>query len=231
MPLLLALVLAVAAVMGYNLYRLNNQAVELNATLISYEEQLDEKNAVQDQSIDALGAISTMKQELAAIQQTLSAIKADYAEFGNKLIQTEIKAREPQKKEIATVKQNVTELESGLANTRNEMTAIREAIEQVKDKLTVSANPAVPDAKPVMTQPATGWVVNLASLSSAEQAQIGVSMLEKSGKSPVIQETMVNGEKVYRLSVEGFSTRIEAMQFINKAKQQYGFDGGWVRPR
>ena len=73
------------------------------------------------------------------------------------------------------------------------------------------------------------WGVNLASLSSKEQVQIGLSMLEKSGKVPVVQEIVVNGATIYRLSVEGFATRKEALQFVSTAKKKFGFEGGWVR--
>jgi hypothetical protein len=44
-----------------------------------------------------------------------------------------------------------------------------------------------------------------------------------------MQEVVVNGKKMYRISAEGFSTPEEAAAFITEAREKYGFDGGWIK--
>lgn len=233
-PFILSLSIAVAAVMGFNLYQLNDETIEMRAVLDAYEEQIDELSSSQRKSTAALLKVSSMKKELSGLEQELKTIKSDYSQFDNKLAQTDATKSEPHQTEIATVKQEVSELETDLASTRSEMTAMKTVIEQVKDEL---ATKQVPDqfatAQSSTVQSSTvqsdgGWVVNLASLSTREQAQIGLKKLKNSGVQSDIQETIVNGATVYRLSVAGFASRNAAMQFINKAKSQYGFSGGWV---
>ncbi|NNE64321.1 MAG: SPOR domain-containing protein [Gammaproteobacteria bacterium] len=186
-PFLLSLAIAVTAVMGFNLYQLNDQAIDMRATLESYEAQIDKLSSTQKKSSDTLINVSRMNKELIGL------------------------------------KQEVGVLENGLASTRDEMTAIRAVKEEVKE---------VKGAKAVKTTPGRltggGWVVNLASLSSEQKARAGAAVLEKSGIQADVIPAIVNGTMLYRLSVKGFSSRADAMQFVNKARQQYGFDGGWV---
>lgn len=238
LPLVLSLALAVTAVMGFNLYQLNEQANEMKATLITYEDQIDDLSYTQEKSSSTLVKVSTINEELAGLKQELQAIKTDYA---SKMVQRSSTTQEPQEKAIANVKQEVSDLENSLVSTLIEMTAMKQTMNEVKKALvekeeaiaiTETAQTEGQASKKEMTKndaaTASGWVVNLASLSSKEQALIGVSMLEKSGLAPIVQQVKVNGETVYRLIVEGFSTRDEAMLFISEAKKQYGFEGGWV---
>ena len=183
-PFLLSLAIAVTAVMGFNLYQLNDQTIDMRATLESYEEQIDKLSSTQKKSSDTLINVSRMKKELIGL------------------------------------KQEVNELENGLASTRDEMTTIRAVKEEVKGAIAVKSTPG----------PLTGggWVVNLASLSSEQKALAGAAVLEESGIQADVYPIIVNGTMLYRLSVKGFSSRVDAMQFVNKARLQYGFDGGWV---
>lgn len=230
LPFVLSLALTVTLVMGFNLYQLNEQANEMEVALISYEEQIDELVDNQEQSEKSLNKVSNINKDLTDLKQELLVIKSDFVTYDNKLAQSIVTSDEPQQKEIATVKQNVSELEQTLANTRSEMTAIKAAMEEVKGTLLVKAVPEPEQANQAVkeTVKTTGWVVNLVSVSTMDQAQKAVEKLEKSGIVPGIKEANVNGARVYRLFVEGFPTRDEAMLFISLAKKQYGFDGGWV---
>ena len=80
--------------MGFNLYQLNDQAIDMRATLESYEEQIDKLSSTQKKSSDTLINVSRMKKELIGLRQ------------------------------------QVSELENGLASTRDEMTAIRAVKEE-----------------------------------------------------------------------------------------------------
>ena len=218
--LFLLMAMTAVAVMGYYIYQLNDRADALMSVLDSYEEQIEDLSATQAKSSDTLLTVSSMEQTLADIRQELQAVKADYAEFDSKLVKNDVDAQLPKLMELVVVEQNVRELETTLASTRSEMIVMKPVTEDVR---------GVHEVKSEQTPHRGGWVVNLASLSSMEQARIGATMLEKSGRVPVIQEIMVNGRTLYRLSVEGFTTRNEAVQFISEAKKQYGFEGGWVR--
>ena len=184
-PFLLSLAIAVTAVMGFNLYQLNDQAIDMKATLDSYQEQIDQLSATQRKSSDALITVSRMK------------------------------------KEQIGLKQQVSELTNDLASTRAEMTNVKVVNEEVKGTVAVETVPGPP-----LT--GVGWVVNLASLSSEQKAQASAAVLEASGIQADVYPVMVNATMLYRLSVKGFASRAEAMQFVNKARLQYGFDGGWV---
>lgn len=234
LPFALSLALSVTVVMGFNLYQLNEQSNEMKVALLSYEEQIDELTDNQEESSDALNKVSTLNKDLTDLKQELLVIKSDYETYDTRLAQSMVTGEEPQQQEIASVKQNVSELEENLASTRNEMTAIKAAMDEVKGTMLVKAEPEPVKLESVKSEPVeqavktTGWVVNLASVSTMEQAQIGVAQLEKSGIVPGIQEAEVNGAKVYRLFVQGFPTRDEAMLFIALARKQYGFEGGWA---
>ena len=184
-PFLLSLAIAVTAVMGFNLYLLNDQAIDMRATLESYQAQIDELGSTQKKSSDTLIDVSDMNKELDGLRQ------------------------------------EVGELENSLASARDEMTAIRAAVTEEVNRATAAKNAPEPLA-------GGGWVVNLASFSSEQKARAGAAVFEESGIQADVIPTIVNGTMIYRLSVKDFSSRADAMQFVNKARLQYGFDGGWV---
>ena len=55
--------------------------------------------------------------------------------------------------------------------------------------------------------------------------------MKKSGLSPKVAKAEVKGTNVYRLSVDGFPTRADALGFIRQAEKKYGLKGGWVQPK
>ncbi len=72
------------------------------------------------------------------------------------------------------------------------------------------------------------WRVNLAALGSRQQARKALQRLHQVGVDAMIEETMKNDKKLYRVFVEGFDSKQAAGKFVNRARQ-YGFDKGWIR--
>lgn len=239
LPLVLSLAVAVTAVTGFNLYRLNEQTNQMQAALNAYEEQVDELSLTQDESAGALLTVSGLSEELTGLKQQLQDLKSALADSNSKPVQNKVNVPQPKPQQQVQTKTQPPHDEQSLSQAQEAAILNPEQDKQVNK--VVAAGIETTAIKPVEnkrketervqqdTVKSTTWVVNLASLSSKEQVQIGVSMLEKSGMVPVVEKAEVNGATVYRLSVEGFSSRKEARQFISKAKKQYGFDGGWLR--
>lgn len=72
------------------------------------------------------------------------------------------------------------------------------------------------------------FAVNLASFSDQKKATQQLKRLQSDGVEAVIEAATVRGKKVFRLGVNGFSTRDEARVFILQVNKKYGFEG-WVR--
>ena len=218
-PLALSLALTIIVIMGYNLFQLHAQTSQLQLSLSRYEESIDELRSTQKSTTDQALNSSSVNDDLTHLKHQLASIQSGLADYDSRIKQSDMVNLTPQLQEINTIKQDISDMQLLLETTRNQIADISTA----RDKSSVTT------AGKTNSVTSNRWGVNLASLSSKEQVQIGLSMLKKSGKVPVVQEIVVNGATVYRLSVEGFATRKEALQFISTANKKYGFDGGWVR--
>lgn len=217
--LVLMLLVSVIAVMGFLLYQLKAQTDEVRDALLLNEEQILLTSSTQKKSNELVPGLTGLNEELVELREEIKAIKTDYQESDSRLALNIPRELKPQLMKIASASENVSELQ-------NEFVRIQGEIHEMGTEIKVMKNQNVAEKTQVLTN---SWVVNLAALSSKDKAQAAFDKLQQSTASPVIQEVTVNGKKMYRISAEGFSTPEEAAAFITEAREQYGFDGGWIK--
>jgi cell division protein FtsN len=250
----LIVLITVTALLGYTVFNLMAQTDELRAVV---EVQQGSAGAVlQPMPIDAAsnaqfeqltGAVQALSSELVAVntqqrqlQDLVTAIIPD--DFEQQLsslsgIETTVVGLQS---DLTTIQKTLQTIKTDTNVTTQQKPASPKpaiAVKKLSTRPALIASPATAAATTVAaaTSPVTktadtdNWIVNLASLSTQQQAQLAVNRLQKAGVAPLIEEAVVKGKRVYRLSVDGFATRDAALVFIAHAKTRLGFDGGWAR--
>ena len=217
--LVLMLLVSVIAVMGFLLYQLKIQTDEVREALRLSEEQPLLNSISEKQSPEFAPMLTSLSEEIGELREQLKLIKTDYQASDDRLALNIPRELKPQLMKIAAASADVNALQS-------EFNQIEGRVHEIGAEMRVIKNEVLPDK--VQVSPSS-WVVNLAALSSQDKAQVALEKLRQSAASPVMQEVVVNGKKMYRISAEGFSTPEEAVAFITEAKEQYGFDGGWIK--
>lgn len=226
----LALIAAIT-VMGYFIYQLKMQAQQLQHAIDASHTQMIATSGVQQQQADVLPKLSSMDKALSAMQQELKGIKLDYQASDSKLASDIPRGLEPHLLEMAAASEIVSVLQDEFSRIQHEVDAMGSELRVMKkgNAPKQAVPPEQVESSPVPAK-VPNLVVNLASLASSEKAVAAVDTLRQAGLSPKVQQVMVNGRMVYRISVDGFSTRDAAFAFIAEARKKYGFDGGWIRP-
>lgn len=214
----LILLVSVISVMGFLLYQLKMQSDEMKEVMRLNEENHLLNSDAQKNSFELTPRLASMNEELVELRHELKAIKTDYQASDNKLAVNIPRKLEQQLKKIAVTSANVNALQ-------NDFDHIQGQVQEMGTEIRVIKNEIVPEKTQRLTN---SWVVNLAALSSKDKAQLALDKLHQSAASPLMQEVVVDGKKMYRISAEGFSTPEEAAAFITEAKEKYGFDGGWI---
>ena len=232
----LMLLCSVIAVMGYFLLQLKIEAEEMKHSLHSSQEQISLASGVQAQQSDVLPRLNSMNEALKDLKQELHGIKVGYQQSDSKLAMDIPRELEPRLLEIAAASEIVTVLQDEFERIQHEMQEMGSELRVIKSGIPASPDTSVspdtveaPVAVAVQNPNTPNLVVNLASLTSRDKALAAIEKLQKAGVSPLIQEVMVNGRIVFRISVDGFTSRDAASAFIAEAKSKYGFDGGWIR--
>ena len=212
------MVLLVLGALIYGFYYLYAQNQDLKNIINGYEERLENNNQAQKVSELIQHKVETMNGRIEGMSKALQGVRADYTEMDEKI---EIGMDERYQPEAFDV-----------SDIREDITALRSEFERSQRKASKFISPAKKKTQLNVVSTSTSvdlWLVNLASLSSKGQAEMWLEKLEKAGYKSMLDEKMVNGSRFYRLSVSGFSSYDEAVQFIAMAKSRYGFEGGWVR--
>ena len=217
--LVLMLLVSVIAVMGFLLYQLKTQTDEVREALRLNEEQPLLNSSTQKQSPEFAPMLTSLSEEIGELREELKVIKTDYQASDDRLALNIPRELKPQLTKIAAASENVNALQ-------NEFNQIQGWVHEMGAEIRVIKNEVLPEKVQVSSN---SWVVNLAALSSKDKAQVAFEKLRQSAASPVMQEVVVNGKKMYRISAEGFSTPEEAAAFITEARDKYGFDGGWIK--
>ena len=214
------LALVAAGVVCFSAYTMIDRADEIILALRQQGEGMRAGQESQNQT-DILPLVSSLNEEMKALKNEFQAIRNDYRDSENRLSMKIPDDLADQLMKLSAVEGNGNELQNNLEHIRHDMADMKQVISSVRTGL--------PPVSAATRADSGDWIVNLASLSSRDKAQQAVTQLQESGVAPVIQETVVNGEIVYRLSVDGFFSRDDATLFINKARKELGFEGGWIR--
>lgn len=216
--ILFLLMLTVGILSVLTLFKLDLRTSELEETINSYDGSLQDSIVSQTQSKDLSLSITNTNEKLQSIQQDLQHIKNDYKVLDEKYTGSMVNRVSPQADEVVIIEDSVDVL-------RHEILALKSELQTVKNKLiTINKNRKLSD-KTVLS---SGLTVNLASLTNKDKAEKVVEQLQDTGLFPFIQPLVVKGRQIYRLSVNGFSSREEAELFIQRAGEQYGLKDGWI---
>lgn len=219
--LVLMLLVSVIAVMGFLLYQLKTQTDAVSEALRLNEEQTLINSNVHKlpHEPELLTGLSSLNEEIGELREELRAIKTDYQVSDNRLALNIPRELKPQLMKITAASDNVNALQNEFNQIQGRVYEMDAEIRLIKNEVLPEKVKAVPNS----------WVVNLAALSSKDKARAALEKLRQSAASPLVQEVVVNGNKMYRISAEGFSTPEEAAAFIAEARDKYGFDGGWIK--
>lgn len=207
-------------VMAYFIYQLQVQSEEMAGSINEYSEYIPIIDDTQKQSRNISDKVSNLNSGLTGLKNEINVIQSEFSEFDKLSTLKEIEKREAHLIDLVVAEDEMTILQATLEAAQRELMAIN-AESKPMGQVVVS------DAK----KAAVGvWTVNLASLSSLALAEKSILKLRDSGVEPSIQEAIVNGQTVYRLSVTGFSTVEAARDFMGEARAKHGFNDAWVRP-
>ena len=230
--IVLLILLVAVATMGYTLYRLDLNADQLSDALDLTEEKMLLAAKNRTMPTDVAPEISGLDAAISEIKQDLQTIKAGQQDASNRVNMNMVSELKPQLLQTAIMPGYASELkvelvqiskqvqESGTVFGKAEMDATATAVDEVAKVI----------SRPVQAVPGQ-FIVTLASFSSRDKALAANEILQQSGALPLIEEVLVNDETVYRISVDGFTSRAVANEFIAVANEQYGFEGGWIREK
>ena len=222
---------AVIAVMGFFLYQLKMQTDDMKLALEASQEQVQPADGIQAPSLEVMPKLNSLNRALSDLKQEMQGIKNGYQRSDSKLAVEIPRDLEPRLLEIAAATEIVSVLQDEFERIQDEMREMGGELKVIRQEM-AAPEPAMPDtgslAEPAQAIP--NLVVNLASLTSKDKALAAMEKLQQAGVAPLMQQVMVNGQIVFRISVDGFSSRAAASSFIAEAKNKYGFDGGWIRP-
>ncbi len=115
--------------------------------------------------------------------------------------------------------------------------ALTQRLVQLEQKVAARAEASLTVADPMSqnsetpsptTMAATGWVINLLSLSSEKDAREQLLRLLKAGVRAQMQQAEHDGKRWYRLRVPGFSSYEGAKAYIETVEKQAGVKNAWV---
>jgi cell division septation protein DedD len=236
------MLVTVSAVMGFIVFKLIGETGELRAAIthqldtvaVMPAAAVETRSSAQLQQL--LGSVETLSSELVAVNHQQKQLQ----DLVTAMIPDDF---EQQLNQLSGIGHTVVGLQSDLSKIQQTVQSLKTEHTAGIEQKPVTLKHAIVkplDAKRSATKLTTmmpsqvsaateNWIVNLASLSTQQQALSAVDSLRVAGIAPIIQETVVNGKQVYRLSVDGFTTRAAAQEFIVRARTRLGFPGGWAR--
>lgn len=207
------------ALLAFTLFRLDIRTIKLEESFSSYGASMQENMLAQTQQKATLANITNTNETLQSIKKELKLIKTDYSVLDDKYNEFVAKREQSTTDNTKYIQKNVTALNKELVTLKGDLLTIKNNFIKT-DKKTTKVKRAATNR---------GLVVSLASLSNKIKAEEILEQLYEAGYIPLIQQAVVNGKRVYRLSVSGFSNSKEAELFIRKAGKQYGMKDGFLR--
>ncbi len=208
----------------FYLFRIDARTNQLEVTLNALDKEV--LNTVDAYTSELSPKVSSLKASLKEVRQDISLIKANTA-IGlkpNNLMQTEVAQH-------AVINDNISILEDEILTLKNELKIANDKLKNISNQA-VEKNSGVPAPTTIAAITAVttiGWVANIASFRNKNQASQALAPLYAVGLSPMIQQANVNGNRIYRLIVDGFDSKAEARSFVRRADHEFGLPGGWVR--
>jgi len=198
---LLVLALAGSGVAAWMAFGLAGQVEQLAA-------EVQERRPAGGGSPAATGALAPLRAELSRLDERVN-------ELGVMLEGPISHIRESNRRELESIFSRLDALDERLS-------ALQSGLEE---------RPAPrPAAKSKPAAPAGGWVVNIASLSSADAAAAEARRLKAEGITVEIEAVTSGGKRWHRLYVPGFSSKEEATAYATSIKERLA-SGAWVQKK
>lgn len=213
----LLLLLISAALLASTLFRLDAQTNNFEDSLSVVDEKIQQSVNFQKQH-SSPGA-SKISATLQAVQKELQLIKTDYSALDKKYVELS------QNNTAVDVQQGAS-AQDDISIFKYEILSLKSELQAVKNKLKITNIDKGSDTEKTASN---GLTITLASLTNKNKAEQIVQQLYAEGLLPTIKQAVVNGERVYRLSVSGFYDRNEAESFIRKADKKYGMKDSRIR--
>jgi len=212
-----AIILALLLVSGsgFMFYQIQQQTRVIRRTLASYKKDVTDKQKNLDVARLVKINMIAVNQKLTHLSDELIHIKASYKDN----IRQRIKVQAHNKlsgidnhsdKKIAS-----RQLATLTRRPVSKLTTKRSSVRTIASRIPVQQ-------KPVM------YAINLVAFSDEKKAHQQLNQLKAAGLLPALDAIRIDGRKLYRLSLDGFSTRDEASRYASIIKQKYGFNG-WVQ--
>ena len=221
----LVLIIIIAAASGFMFFNLDSRANELEQTMLKYDEGMQESITARSDDIEP--KVIEINKILTSVQENLALVVANYVGLDKKYeaaIKDTVAVNENDAKGI---KGNLNALENDVMTLRSELNSMREVFESAtKNRVGSEINVVNKTTNKAVRK---GLVVNLASLTNLEKVDDLINKIHKTGLSPAVENAVVNGRQVYRISVSGFVDVKAANLFIKKAEKQYGTTGARIR--
>ena len=224
----LSLILLVALALTFFLFRLDARTDQLEVSLNSYEDD------VQD-SIDSY--TSELSPEFRSIKKTLKVVKHELELIKASTV-SETKVGSPvvsEQFQPPSISDNIGIMDDEILALKNELKIAKDKLKALTAGKERAANPGGNEKTTVAASIAktanttTGWVVHLASFTNINKTEKALEPLYAAGLSPLIQEAKVNGQRIYRLIIDGFVSQADAKLFVRRADDEFGLQGGWIR--
>lgn len=214
--LLQLLLLIVTALLAMTIFRFDVRTDNLEKMLNIFDEKIQGSMVFQSEYVST--DITETNEALRSLQDELQLIKNDYSALDKKYV-TMTDESKPETKGVASIQDNVSVMKYEILSLKSELQAVKNKLKMSKkDKRSTAA---------VIS--GSGLTVSLASLTNKDKVEKIAEQLNADGWLPSIKQAVVKGERVYRLSVSGFSDRKEAELFIVKAGKKYGMKDGLIR--
>ena len=220
--------LMVMFVFAYMSYQFKLQSDEMKQTLLMYKQEMNEEKSNLNKS-PVVTAVAVKNKVPSLVTSAIPMVAVEEKHVVEKTTNKEVSVTTEKTVDINAKLETVIKDKKTVASVnkhaKNTMVAkplsmkplaISSAIKKAVVKTYVAAD------KPIM------FTVNLASFSNRDKAYGQLAAFKSSGVIPVIEKTVVGNKTIYRLCVEGFSSREEAAWFISRLNKKHAINA-WVR--
>ncbi len=200
------------------MYKMDDRANKIEALLIAYDEgeqgTIAAYNNESETIIQLNAELLSMKNELLLINSNTKTEIQEIEKISHVVILDEI---------VSTLEDEIQVLNMQLDKANNDLKiqfSENEPLTVIKNNIKITTSEK---------QMKTSWKVNLAALSNKNKVDEIVTQLKADSLKPLIDEVMINGQLIYRLSVGGFTRFSQAELFVIIAEEEYGMKGGWIK--
>ena len=224
----LSLILFVAVMITFFLFRLDARTDQLEVSLNSLDD--DVLDSIDSYNNEISPGFSRIKKTLKAVKQELELIKANTVSETKFDMPAVSKSFVNEQFQQASINDNIDIMEDEIQALKNELKIAKDKLKVINANKASHKNLPADEKTTITTENSTtGWVVNLASFTNITRADKVLEPLYEAGLSPLIQQANVNGKHIYRLIIDGFASQADAKLFVRRADDEFGLSGGWVR--